>query len=497
MNKYMRQFLLFVGVGSLAFSLACGGGGNGGGFGSGGGGGTGSFTNASLSGQYAYQLKGYAVSSTLAQSPFREAGVFTADGNGHITGGKDDVAAGGSPFADTTVSGAYQVNSNGLTAVVLNFASGASSTFEIALSNGPQFYMIETDAGFTSSGTIQKQDTSTFANVPSGTYVLSMHTLKFGTTSIASTSSVGAFTVGGGTVTGNMDRKQLSSFTSSTITGTLNFPDATSGRGSGTFNDSSSGISQFLYYVVDTNHLIFFSNDGGTIGVGEAERQTTSSFTTASFTGPYAFGTSGDTNFLESTNTAGRFNADGSGAISAGVLDTVTDGTVANVSFTGSYTVAGNGRAVVTLTEGSNSVQQVYWMVSPTRAFFITNSPTSVEDGSLDSQVGSFSSSTLNGTYAFDMTGFDSSDTNDLIGTLQGNGTNTLSMLLIPNVDGFVPTQASNFSGTYTVNSNGRAVGTLSGFSNNLVMYMVSGNNAYMVQADSNIQLHGTMTKQP
>ena len=60
MNQYRKQFLLLVGVGSLAFSLACGGGGSGKGSG---GGGTGNFSNASLSGQYAYQLKGYDLQS--------------------------------------------------------------------------------------------------------------------------------------------------------------------------------------------------------------------------------------------------------------------------------------------------------------------------------------------------------------------------------------------------------------------------------------------------
>src|SRR5262245_21567856 len=83
-DTHMRRFLVFVGVGSLAFSLACGGGSsNGGGFGSGGGG-NGSFSNATLSGQYAFQLSGFDLLSQVPV-PFREAGVFTADGNGHIT----------------------------------------------------------------------------------------------------------------------------------------------------------------------------------------------------------------------------------------------------------------------------------------------------------------------------------------------------------------------------------------------------------------------------
>ena len=96
MNTHMRQFLLFLGVGSLAFSLACGGGGNGGGFGGGGGGGNNGFSNSSLNGQYAYQLSGFDL-QTQSSIPFREVGVFTADGNGHITSGTDDFSEGSSP----------------------------------------------------------------------------------------------------------------------------------------------------------------------------------------------------------------------------------------------------------------------------------------------------------------------------------------------------------------------------------------------------------------
>lgn len=494
MNKHIRQFLLFVGVGSLAFSLACGGGGNGGGFGSGGGGGTGSFTNASLSGQYVYQLKGYDLGTG---DPFREAGVFTADGNGHITAGKDDFSIGTTVIPDTTTGGAYQVNGNGIATVQLNFASGSSSTFEITFSSSSQFYLIEIDPGISASGTAQKQDATAVTSLPSGTFVTRMHTVN-NSQPIAST--VGAFTVSNGSITGNMDRKTNSLFGSSTVTGTLNFPDSTFGRGSGTFVDSVAGTSTFVYYVVDASHLILFSTDSGTLGVGQAEKQT-GTFTNASFTGPYAFGSNGDANGFEGTVTAGRFNADGGGGISAGVLDNVTAGTVANATFTGTYNVSTSGRAAVTLTSGSNNIQQVYWMVSPNRAFFITNSPTSIEDGSVDTQVGTFSAASLNGTYAFGITGVDSGNTNDLTGLLQANGTSTLSMALFPNVNGVspnpIPLTTTNFTGTYTVANNGRAVGSLTNFSNNLVMYLVSPNNAYVIQADSDVELHGTITKQP
>jgi len=358
--------------------------------------------------------------------------------------------------------------------------------------------MIEIDLGVSASGTAQKQDTTVLTALPTGTFVTRMHTLN-SSQSLAST--IGALTVAGdGTISGNMDRKTNASFGSSTITsGNLNFPDPSFGRGSGTLSDSVAGASSFSYYVVDSTHLILFSMDAGKLGVGQAEKQSGGPFNAASFTGPYAFASVGDTTVSEGTNSAGRFDADGSGAINNGVLDAVSDGTVANVNFTGTYTAATNGRVAVSLTEGSNSIQQVYWMVSPSRAFTITNSPTSIEDGSVDKQVGTFSTATLNGIYAFGITGFDGSLTNDLTGTLTGNGSGTLNMVLLPNVNGQIPAQnqTQSFSGTYTVSNNGRVVGSLNNFSSNLIMYMVSSSQAYIIQTDSNVELHGAMTLQP
>ncbi len=252
---------------------------------------------------------------------------------------------------------------------------------------------------------------------------------------------------------------------------------------------------------MDANHLIFFSSDTGIIGIGEAEKQTGGPFTTASFTGPFAFGTEGDTqSFFENTNTVGRFNADGSGALTAGVFDTVTDGTPStNVSFTGTYSMSATGRAAVTLNPSSGgSIQQVYWMVSPSRAFSVTDSGTTVEDGSLDSQVGPFSNSSLNAFYAFGMDGFDNglNATKERVGTIDFNGSGSLTLNEVSIVSG-APSTSGNLSGTYSVSSNGRTTASVNSLSSNLVFYLVSGSDAYILQADSGVAIAGKMSKQP
>jgi hypothetical protein len=328
-----------------------------------------------------------------------------------------------------------------------------------------------------------------------------MHTLINPQTALSTISTVGTFTTSGGAITsGNMDNQQISGFTQSTVTGTFNAPD-TNGRGTGNFVDSSFGTLSFAYYIIDTNHLVFFSIKTASPGIWVAEKQTGSSFTNASFTGPYAFGSSGDTlNYFEQTNTVGRFNADGSGAISAGVLDNVTDGTTTtNLPFTGTYTVGSNGRVVVTLNATGGSIQQVYWLVSPTRAFFVTNASNSVEDGSLDTQASTLSNSSLNGLYAYEMDGFDSSlnNTKERLGIMNFNGSGSISVGQIANALGSVNQTTTPLTGTYTVASNGRVTGSVNSLSSNLVFYLVSGSKAYVLQNDTGVSIGGTLTKQP
>jgi hypothetical protein len=51
-------------------------------------------------------------------------------------------------------------------------------------------------------------------------------------------------------------------------------------------------------------------------------------------------------------------------------------------------------------------------------------------------------------------------------------------------------------SGSYSVSSNGRTTGSISSLSSNLVFYLVSGNDAYVIQNDSGVVINGTISKQ-
>ena len=455
---------------------------------------TGNFSNASLSGQYAYSLSGTAVvSGTTSSAPYSEAGVFTADGNGHITSGTDDFAQSGN-FGSNPITGTYSLRKDGTGNINLVFGNGGGSIqFEVTLLNSSQFYLIETDTFATGGGSGEKQDTSAFSSAPSGTFVFRVHDSN-------ATSNVGAMSVTGGTISGSEDVLPLAgSLSSPTLSGTVNAP-SSNGRGTLTLTNSGGTTSNFAYYVVSANKFRLLQTDLGVLALGSGEKQTATTFSPASLTGSFAFGSDGDTvaTGLGGVHSVGVFTADGSGTISSGNYDSVRDGSqTTNVGLTGIYTVSSPGRAALTLNlQNGITIQNVLWMVSRSRAFFLVNDSSRVEDGTVDLQQGtSFSNSSLNGQFAFVMDGFDSQSLVDRTGTLQADGNGNLNLNEVLNragtisLPGFLP-------GTYTVSANGRVAGSVTNLSSNLVFYMISGNSGYLLQNDPGTEIAGTMGHQ-
>src|SRR5215472_16450811 len=112
-----QRFLLIVPLITVLFLLAgCGGGGSvsfpppqGG------------FTNASLSGPFAFSYTGSDARGFLAV-----AGSFQEDGAGHITTGMQDVNSGFGIFTNSPITGTYTVRADGRGSVNLNSPAGNS-----------------------------------------------------------------------------------------------------------------------------------------------------------------------------------------------------------------------------------------------------------------------------------------------------------------------------------------------------------------------------------
>src|SRR6266496_638684 len=219
----MRLAAALAVAGTLIFAAGCGSSFNSGG---GGGGGNQGFSNASLNGHYAFTLRGVGTPDLRNTFFFVEGGVFTADGNGNLTAITDDFIENLTPGLNNQATGFYSINKDGSGDLQFNF-SNAPAQYHITLRDESHFYM-EEDEGFnTSSGSGEKQDTTKFAAVPSGAFVLQTHDL------LSVNSKVGITTWTAGKISGTGDVLSGGTlFSPVTISGTAQPPGTANGRGS-------------------------------------------------------------------------------------------------------------------------------------------------------------------------------------------------------------------------------------------------------------------------
>jgi hypothetical protein len=474
---------------------------------------TGNFSNASFKGSYVYEIRGILVDNT----PYRQAGIITADGNGNITGGIDGFAnsnTGGAIQSSASVTGTYNIANDGTGQIVLGstglgtLASVSQISLAVTLASSTQARLMEGDSFASGAGTAELQTATAISSAPSGTFVFRTHQ-EVDAQNSTSASQVGFFTIASGSLSsGSMDQN-LFSVGSSLLTltgGTFGAPDSL-GTGTGSFTDSSPFTTNFIYYIVNSAKFVLLVSNPGAVGSGSAELQTGA--VGSGLQGTYAFGSNGDDfQFNNDVATIGEFTGTGA-TISAGQLDALQDGTQysQNVTFTGAATTGTNnpspqGRVLVTLNESGTSVPVIFWMVSPTRAFFLENLTTRAEDGTADLQTTtSFSAATFKGQFALLMNGIDTNPEGlARIGTLQFDGSSKVTLVELANASqsGSGATSPGAMAGTYQVGSGGRFTGTLSNGSGglDLVGYAVSGSQAYMLQVDQGANTSGTIQLQ-
>jgi hypothetical protein len=474
---------------------------------------TGNYSNASFKGSYVYEIRGILADNT----PYREAGVITSDGNGNITGGIDGFAnpnTGGAIQSSASVTGTYTIANDGTGQILLGstglgtLASVSQISLAVTLASTSQARLMEADNFASGAGSAELQTATAISSAPNGTFVFRMHQ-EIDAQNSTSASQVGFFTIASGSLSsGSMDQNLFPVGTSLlTLTGGTFSAPSSLGTGTGSFTDSTPFTTNFMYYIVNSAKFILLVSNSGAVGSGSAELQTGA--VSSGLQGTYAFGSSGDDfQFNNEVATVGQFT--GSGAtISAGQLDALQDGQnySQDVSFTGAATTATNnpspeGRVQVTLNESGISVPVIFWMVSPTRAFFLDNLTTRAEDGTADLQtITSFSGATFKGQFALLMDGIDTNPEGlARVGTLQFDGSSKLTLIELVNASqsGTGATNPGALAGTYQVGSGGRFTGSLSNSGGGLdvVGYAVSGSQAYVMQTDQGDNTSGTIQLQ-
>src|SRR5438270_336603 len=114
---------------------------------------TGPFSNASVSGPFAFTIAG---ADLLNGSPFAAGGVLTSDGAGNVTTGIEDFNDGGTISTAVPFTGTYTANANGRFALSLQTPLGAQNII-VYLANGNRALFVEVDGGLIAAGDIRHQ----------------------------------------------------------------------------------------------------------------------------------------------------------------------------------------------------------------------------------------------------------------------------------------------------------------------------------------------------
>lgn len=336
---------------------------------------SGSFSNTNLSGSYVFSVTGTAADT--GNDFLTIMGVFTADGNGHITGGYLDQnsTVSNGLIQETITSGTYNVGSDGrptgtstIPTGLLSLQTSNSGTFQFdyVLTSSEHGLLTEFESFGSASGTLDLQSTVAQSDVNGQSYAFnftgtsgfsnSICGFSNGATFVTPYATVGAFTLdpSGNISTGLEDFNNNCSSSGATnvsVTGgsvTLGTPVATASIA--TTIGGSVTTYNFDVFPIDKTHLKFIEIDTSPILVGDAFTQATSIptgnnvYTVAGFDptvpGPFT--------------AAGLLVTDGSGNITSASTEDINDSGVSSqvTGMTGTYTSLTGGRAELTFSTG-------------------------------------------------------------------------------------------------------------------------------------------------
>ncbi len=450
-------------------------------------------SNATLNGQYAF-----VVSSSTLLGQFFAAGTFTADGNGNLAAAVADVNNLNGVSTNVSATGSYLLGADGRGTLTLKDSSnGNTLEFALAMVNNTQGTIVNFDANQdVAAGVLYKQDSSAFNNASiKGGYAFRLAGWNEDGSGLLNVAGV-LSADGNGKLTGTEDiNDNLSVESDASLTGT--YAVGANGRGTATFTNTGSGSLTFnlAFYVVSAGKLLWISTDQLPALAGTAELQSQSSFTNASLNGDFVFtqlGMSQNGNF----GAVGRFHADGNGAITGGIVDSNDEGVPDNQSFTGTYKVSANGRTDVTFTIGAGL--ELY-LVSPSRGFLVETDTIAATGGVVDQETGGpFASSSLKGSFTFQMTGEGAAGEAAASGTLTADGNSNLSGSEDLNdggsFGGLAPEPNLPATGTYSltadrgtakISAQGSSINTSLGGPQNFVVYAISKSSYRLLEIDN------------
>jgi hypothetical protein len=447
---------------------------------------TGGFSNANINGTYAFSFSG-----NDANGFFAVAGSLAANGAGVITSGVLDINRVPSPLTNIALTGTYNTRSDGRGVATLNSSAG-NFNLVFSIINANRVLITRFESVANGSGSMDLQNSGAFSTTAlAGQFAFNLSGIDnasnpFAAVGFVITNAAGAVTSGIEDASDDGAILQAAPITGGTIAVAAN------GRGTASLS-TASGVLNFVLYVVDANHIKFVETDVVPVLAGDAFRQT-GTFTNATLNGPFAFTLAG-ADLSAPFAAGGVLTSNGAGAIANGVED-VNDGGVVNtgLTFSGTYTMAANGRGTAILPTGLGNVNLAFYPT--TNGIQILETDTGlIASGVAFQQTGALSSASVSGNYAMGFTGVSSAGPLDAISELTASGSGGLTGIIDLNNFGSLSTGTS-LTGNYSIAANGRGPMTFSTQQlgpQSLGVYVIDNTRAIFVDLDGNIVVAGEM----
>ncbi len=450
------------------------------------------FGNAALNGNYVFEARGRDSFAHAAPSAYQVAGVLQANGSGTITGGEliyEDQPGNGNAL-DPITSGSYSIGTDGRGTITLttqdtSIGVGGVLTFSAVMNSGIEGRITQFDTSATSSGTLELQTPLSAGTSLSGGYAFVTNGVDLANKAplgMGGVLNVSAGTVSvAGSVMDDNDNGTVTLDASLTSAGSVTAPDPL-GKVVINVNPAfpSSPAIALAGFIVDDTHVKLIERDhsfGITGGTAFAQGAATGTFTTASFSGPFVFGTEGEST-PGPTIYAGLFLAS-SGSLN-GVADENASGTVITDSaLTGNYAADSSKTGRVTTSgmqfNGNPGPSLIFYLTGatniPALILQVDTTPIETVGAAYTQAAGPFSASSFTGLYglnfdAFPAAGGEDGGTGQITADGVGNLTPGTVDFNVCNFAGglcpsFTPTPGVSLGGVFTANPNGRFTGTL------------------------------------
>lgn len=460
------------------------------------------FSDASLSGQYAFAYSGQDVAGFLAV-----AGSITFDGLGNVvSGGVEDVNSGKGVVTNAITGGTYDVGPDGRTIVTFT-TSQATVTFQVTVISPQHGFLVRFDTVATGSGTIDLQNKAEFA-VSSIANFYSFAVTGINSSGFSEAIAGNFFADGNGNFpagNGIQDVNNAGTVTQAdtSLQGQIVTFDNNSGRGLLQFTSTTKNTLSFAFYMVDRTHLKLVETDAVPILAGDVF-SAPNSITPATLNGNVAF-TLGGSVSKGAFAGGGIFVSNGTGGVTKGVQDLNLNGsiqtqTIASTGSTYTVTPLNSNRILLNIANGKTTfIYGVYFNSDGSAEMIELDTNVTVASGLAFLQS---STAAPQGNYALNLTGAVGTGEEDVNGSMASSGTAAFTGYLDANNTGTIfPNLQLSGSTSTTPTPLGRGTITLqtappSPTSFALAYYVVDSQTFLVLEIDSQRVMLGTMARQ-